>query len=87
MCNVIFGIIPGFKAIPVVIRSILVPFLISRFLMTKLLDGKNPIRYAIGLVTFLFGQQGKVTEHFSIQAIDRKPIRLIWNCSEGVEDV
>ena len=56
--NLTFGALPGFSSIPVVIRSILIPYLISKFLLTKKLDGKNPIRYMIGIVMFLFCSVG-----------------------------
>lgn len=83
VCNVIFGAIPGISNIPVILRSILVPFMISGFLMTKKLDGKNPIRYAIGIVLFLFREQGKIMEHFRFKTQKDTSIKLTWNCSEG----
>ena len=47
VCNVIFGLLPGVSNIPVMIRSIMLPFAISKFLMTKKLDGNNPLRYML----------------------------------------
>ena len=64
VCNVIFGLLPGVSNIPVMIRSIMLPFAISKFLMTKKLDGKNPLRYMLGVITFLFVEQGKSVEFF-----------------------
>lgn len=83
ICNVVFGLLPGINSIPVVIRSMLVPYLISRFLMTKKLDGKNPIRYAIGIILFLFKEQGNVMEHFRLSSQKKKRVNIMWNCSEG----
>ena len=72
------------SSIPVVIRSILIPYLISKFLLTKKLDGKNPIRYMIGIVMFLFCEQDKALEHFKLQPVKkRQAIKLSWNCSQG----
>ena len=82
--NLTFGALPGFSSIPVFIRSILIPYLISKFLLTKKLDGKNPIRYMIGIVMFLFCEQDKALEHFKLQPVKkRQAIKLSWNCSQG----
>ena len=73
--NLTFGALPGFSSIPVVIRSILIPYLISKFLLTKKLDGKNPIRYMIGIVMFLFcsvGFAGQGTGTFQVTAGKKK---------------
>lgn len=83
VCNVIFGVIPGFVKIPVVIRSIVVPFAISKFLMTKKLDGKNPLRFFGGIVIFLFTEQGKSVERFKSISQKQNIIKLDWYCSKG----
>ena len=83
VCNVIFGLLPGVSNIPVMIRSIMLPFAISKFLMTKKLDGKNPLRYLLGVITFLFVEQGKSVEFFQTTPDKEATIKLTWNCSEG----
>lgn len=83
ICNVIFGLLPGVSNIPVMIRSIMLPFAISKFLMTKKLDGKNPLRYMLGVITFLFVEQGKSVEFFQTTPDKEATIKLTWNCSEG----
>ena len=83
VCNVIFGLLPGVSNIPVMIRSIMLPFAISKFLMTKQLDGKNPLRYMLGVITFLFVEQGKSVEFFQTTPDKAATIKLTWNCSEG----
>ena len=83
VCNVIFGLLPGVSNIPVMIRSIMLPFAISKFLMTKKLDGKNPLRYMLGVFTFLFVEQGKSVEFFQTTPDKEATIKLTWNCSEG----
>ena len=82
VCNVIFGLLPGVSNIPVMIRSIMLPFAISKFLMTKKLDGKNPLRYMLGVITFLFVEQGKSVEFFQTTPDKEATIKLTWNCSE-----
>ena len=81
--NMIFGVLPGVHNVPVVIRSMILPFLVSRFLLTKKLDGKNPIRYSIGIIRFLAWEQGKVMERFHLIASKSHTIKISWNCSEG----
>ena len=83
VCNVIFGLLPGVSNIPVMIRSIMLPFAISKFLMTKKLDGKNPLRYMLGVITFLFVEQGKSVEFFQTTPDKEATMKLTWNCSEG----
>ena len=83
VCNVIFGLLPGVSNIPVMIRSIMLPFAISKFLMTKKRDGKNPLRYMLGVITFLFVEQGKSVEFFQTTPDKEATIKLTWNCSEG----
>ena len=83
VCNVIFGLLPGVSNIPVMIRSIMLPFAISKFLITKKLDGKNPLRYMLGVITFLFVEQGKSVEFFQTTPDKEATIKLTWNCSEG----
>ena len=83
VCNVIFGLLPGVSNIPVMIRSIMLPFAISKFLMTKKLDGKNPLRYMLGVITFLFVEQGKSVEFFQTTPDKEATIKVTWNCSEG----
>ena len=82
VCNVIFGLLPGVSNIPVMIRSIMLPFAISKFLMTKKLDGKNPLRYMLGVITFLFVEQGKSVEFFHTTPDKEATIKLTWTCSE-----
>lgn len=83
VCSIIFGTIPGLKIIPAMIRNIIFPYFISKFLMTKKLDGKNPLRYAIGLIVYLFVEHGKSMERFQMQSIRNKVIKINWNCSQG----
>lgn len=83
VCSIIFGIIPGFHHIPVIIRSMMIPYFISKFLMTKKLDGKNPLRYAWGMIIHLFRERGKRIERFKMQPLHSGKIKINWNCSQG----
>jgi len=86
VCSVVFGVIPGFTKIPVVLRSIALPLAISRFLMTKKMDGKNPLRFILGIIVFLFTEQGKSVERFASVPENQKIVKLEWNCSEGIRE-
>lgn len=81
ICNLIIGSIPGFKAIPVVIRSVLIPMAMARFAMTKRLDGKTPLRYFAGMFIYLLTEYGKCLEHFKSVPQESKTLKFDWNCS------
>ena len=83
ICNVIFSVLPGFSGIPVIIRSIMIPYAISKFVMTKKLDGKNPIRFFVGIIVFLFTEQGKTVEHFRSTPNKSVTEKFNWKCSQG----
>jgi len=83
VCVIIFGSLPGLKAIPAMLRHIVFPYFISRFLMTKKLDGKNPLRYAMGVIVYLFAEHGKRMEHFKMRPVQSRPVKLNWSCSQG----
>lgn len=84
ICTIVFGAIPGFTKIPVALRSILMPYAISKFMMTKKLDGKNPMRFFLGILVFLFTEQGKCVERFTSVPEKKKIVKLDWYCSKGV---
>lgn len=83
VCSIIFGAIPGLKVIPAVLRNIMFPYFISKFLMTKKLDGKNPLRYAMGIIVYLFVEHGKSMERFQMRSTQNKTIKINWSCSQG----
>lgn len=82
-CSVLFEIIPGANYIPGVIRVGIIPYGLTKFLMTQKLDGKNPLFYLRDLILFLLFEQGTVIEHFRKIPEKEKAIRLDWNCSKG----
>lgn len=84
VCNLLFSIIPGFSQIPVIIRSIIVPFAISKFLMTKKFDGKNPLRFMGGMIIYLLMERGRTVERFKIHDTKQPVLKLEWNCSKGL---
>ena len=52
--------------------------------MTKKLDGKNPLRFILGIIVFLFTEQGKSMERFASVPESQNIVKLEWNCSEGI---
>lgn len=80
---IICKIIPLFGAIPAVLKYGAVPLIISNFLLTKKLDGKNPIKYFIGFLVFLFAESDNCLERFQEKKCKEKPFKLEWNTSKG----
>lgn len=76
-------IIPFFDAVPAILRYGAVPLMLSNFLITKKLDGKNPIKYFVGFLSFLFTESGSRLERFQEKKGKEKPIRIEWVTSEG----
>lgn len=82
---VILGnILPFIKLIPTVIRCIAIPYGITTFLMKKKLDGKNPIKFFIGLMVYVFVERNSYYERFKRGIRKRNSnMKLNWNCSRG----
>ncbi|MFT8352726.1 TcpE family conjugal transfer membrane protein, partial [Clostridium saccharoperbutylacetonicum] len=50
-------IIPGISFIPPVLKYILFPYFVSKYLRQKKLDGKKPWKYLIDYVVFSFNKK------------------------------
>jgi len=50
------------------------------------MDGKNPLRFILGIIVFLFTEQGKSVERFASVPENQKIVKLEWNCSEGIRE-
>lgn len=77
------GLIPVIESIPVVIRYIAIPGGIATFILRKKLDGKNPIKYFIGYIKFIFLEKGKYIERFTTYQEKKHKVVLAWDCSRG----
>ena len=75
------SIIPVLQPVPWIIKYLVVPFLLVRFLQKKKFDGKPPQKFLIDYLRYL-GNRGRQLESFRFTAHKPKErIRLRWDCS------
>lgn len=75
--------LPFLTGIPVVIRYLVLPFGGARYLMKKKLDGKNPLKYLLGLLFYLLFEKGRYVEKFKLYPKRHENILIEWTCSKG----
>jgi len=80
---IICKVLPFLDGVPFILKYIVVPLILSKFLLTKKLDGKNPIKYFNGLLVFLFTESDRCMERFTEKKVKEKQLRLTWNVSQG----
>lgn len=71
------------QMIPVVVRFIALPYLLSNYLMKKKLDGKNPIKFFLDYMRYLIQDKGSYMERFGQYYKKKEQLTLHWNCSKG----
>lgn len=76
-------IIPVIASIPGIIRLVLLPYGITKYMVKVKLDGKNPIKYFTGYISYAATEKGRVIEKYQIRSLKSKSVKLKWNCSEG----
>lgn len=76
-------IIPAISSLPAILRLGVVPYGITKYMTKVKLDGKNPIRYMIGYLTYILTIRGKYVESYRAKPAGSKNIKLNWKCSEG----
>lgn len=74
--------LPFLWQIPPVLKYLVLPFVTVKYLMKLKLDGKNPARYLVGIIPWLFTRHGYM-EHFRYSPGGRHRVRLNWICSKG----
>lgn len=79
--GIITSIIPFLSQMTVVIRFGILPYLVSQFLLRKKLDGKNPIKYFIGVLFYVL-EKGNFLDRFSEHTEKEGDIKIFWNCSQ-----
>lgn len=75
-------IFPALEAIPGVLRYGALPYVVVRYLMKIKMDGKNPVKYFVGLIPYLLSKN-TYQERFRTYRAGRKKVRLHWDCGEG----
>lgn len=77
----LLNIIPPLAALPAVIRFFLLPYFITRYLMKKKLDGKNPVMYLAGLLGYWIMESNTYIEGFRKYRDGEQVIKQNWRCS------
>lgn len=80
---IICKILPFLDGVPPILKYGVVPLILSNFLLTKKLDGKNPIKYFAGWIVFLYAESDSCMERFEEKKIKEKPVRIDWIVSQG----
>lgn len=78
-------IIPAITAIPVVLRFVAFPYIITTYLMKKKVDGKNPIKYFAGCIRYFFMERGSYLQTFKRHPDRKEKLSIKWNCSMGIK--
>lgn len=78
-------IIPSITAVPVVLRFVAFPYIVTNYLMKKKVDGKNPIKYFIGCMRYFFLTRGAFLQAFKRHPEKKEKITLKWQCSMGIK--
>lgn len=79
--SLLIKIISPLAALPAVIRFFLLPYIITRYLMKKKLDGKNPVMYLAGLLGYWITESNTYIEGFRKYRDEEQVIKQNWRCS------
>lgn len=77
-------IITPINRIPLLLRLVAAPYIITQYLMKKKLDGKNPLKYLLGCLVYVFTVRGRYLQRMKSYADKREKVKLSWNCSMGI---
>lgn len=76
-------LIPILAKIPTILRYMVLPYLSAQYLMKKKLDGKNPLKYLLGIILYLITERGFYFEKFTKYPLVEETIKIDWKCSKG----
>lgn len=74
---------PALTKVPVILRYLALPYLSAQYLMKKKLDGKNPLKYLLGILIYVISERGFYFEKFTKYPAVEDTIKLNWKCSKG----
>lgn len=77
-------IIPSITVVPVMLRFVAFPYIVTNYLMKKKVDGKNPVKYFIGCLKYFF-TKGTFLQVFKRHPDKKEKITLKWQCSMGIK--
>lgn len=75
-------IVPALENVPPILRYAAIPYLVVKYLMKLKLDGKNPVKYFVGLIPYIFTKTQYI-EHFKAYPNRQESVKLNWFCSRG----
>lgn len=76
-------IFPVINHIPTLLRYLLFPYIVVKYLMKLKLDGKNPMKYLVGLIPYVFAKH-RYLEKFRSYDQGSYKVKFQWNCSKGL---
>jgi len=76
-------LLPFLTKIPVILRYLVLPYLSAQYLMKKKLDGKNPLKYLLGIILYLITERNFYFEKFNKYPSVEENIKINWKCSKG----
>lgn len=76
-------LLPILTKIPVILRYLVLPYLSAQYLMKKKLDGKNPLKYLLGIIIYLITERSFYIEKFTKYPAVEESIKLNWKSSKG----
>lgn len=75
-------VLPPVRAIPWVIRYLIVPFFTANFLSKKKFDGKSPQRYFLSWISYML-HRFEYIERFRYYPIKQNKTPFRWFCVKG----
>lgn len=76
-------LMPFLSKIPAILRYMVLPYLSAQYLMKKKLDGKNPLKFVLGIMLYLITEHGFYIERFTKYPAAEETIKINWKCSKG----
>ncbi len=81
---VILGtIFKGFTKIPSILRFIVLPYFLTKFLVRKKLDGKSPQKYFITWLKYVIKKNIYIERFSEVNKTKDDKIKIDWQCSRG----
>ncbi len=69
--------------IPAIIRFAIFPFLLTKFLLKKKLDGKAPQKYFMGWLQYLATKNDYIERFSTVSKNKNKSVKIRWQCNRG----
>ena len=77
--------VPILQEIPMILKYLILPVVLTQFFLKMKLDGKKPHRYFLAWLSHLIHQTHYIERFNSIPPHQDQDFRLSWFCSRGIE--